>query len=102
MIDLICKDRSYVIYMYGSHWSKDRSLLIDSLGCCVVLCSITACYPVSKIWDGLLGSKITNRGSRPMPKQTEQRSPRRALICLVIGNAVSPLHVITITKNDRS
>ena len=32
--------------------------------CCVVLCSITAWNPVSKIWDSLLGSKITNRDSR--------------------------------------
>ena len=39
--------------------------LAASLFSVVVLCSITACYPVSKIWDGLLGSKITNRGSRP-------------------------------------
>ena len=44
-----------------SNECKERALKL----LCVVLCSITACYPVSKIWDGLLGSKITNRGSRP-------------------------------------
>ena len=45
---------------------KEVWLSVNDGVCCVVLCSITACYPVSKIWDGLLGSsKITNRGSRP-------------------------------------
>ena len=74
--------------------------------CCVASLPVTLLAKFGMVFWGV---RLLTGVPDPMPKQTEGRSPRRALICLVIGNAVSPLQAIvwahypfrTVLKSER-